>query len=343
MKISPLIGRIHIFNNYNLGLICCVATSYSKTNLKSIGGTRIAKYASLNDAVQDAINLAEVMNLKCAVARIPYVGGKSVILKLDHSVNKQKFFKEYGKIIQSLQGEFITGCDVGVKNEDMEMTKRHCNFITGLSYDKKLDQLTYLTALGVFESMKICLEHIKGSSRFSNIHVAVQGVGKVGAYLVELLINSGATVTIADPDVKAIKKFSNYPNCNVVNEKDIFKVECDVFSPCAMGGSINADTIDQLKCSIICGAANNQLFDILLLDQLCQKSIFFMPDWICNIGGTIYASESYLKSALVLEKSEKKVKEIISERSIEFLNFVKRFQLPKGYNMFIENLDISNR
>lgn len=341
MIISPLIKKVQIFNNPELDLICCVATSHSKTGLSSIGGTRFADYVSLDEAVNDAMNLAEAMNLKCAVAKLPYVGGKSVILKSKNSTDKKNFFSGYGKVIQSLQGELITGCDVGVNNDDMEITKLYCDFITGLSYDTNVDYLTYLTAVGVFESMRICLDRIKGSNSLTNIHVAIQGVGKVGAYLVELLREAGAILTITDTNKEAIKKIASYSIGNVVEEKDIFGVECDIFSPCAMGGAINLDTVNQLKCSIICGAANNQLSDVIMLENLSQRSIFFMPDWICNVGGAIYASESYSKTPI--NEIDSKVKKIISSRSLELLDFVEKHQLPKGCETFISNLNIHNR
>ena len=145
------ITRIHIFNEPKLNLIGCIAISKSEKEFKAIGGTRLAEYSSLNDAIKDAIRLANSMTKKCLVAEIPFVGGKGVLLKPKHMYNIEEYFKTYGEIIESLNGNFITGCDVGVNNSNMNIAKTQTKYITGLSNNLDRDYLIYLTALGVYE------------------------------------------------------------------------------------------------------------------------------------------------------------------------------------------------
>ena len=168
------------------------------------------------------------------------------------------------------------------------------------------------------------------------MHVAIQGVGKVGRNLAEMLDKDNARITICDPDSEAVKQIVNKLNCNVVEAKDIFGIECDVFSPCALGGVINKKTIDSLKCKIICGAANNQIYDDNLLNTLTNKNIFFMPDWICNVGGTIYAAHSYLDNRL--DMITEKVRKVLIKRTNEFIDLTKKSKLHTATQTFIRTI-----
>jgi leucine dehydrogenase len=146
----------------------------------------------------------------------------------------------------------------------------------------------------------------------------IQGVGKVGTYLAEILYSKKACITVSDIAVERLQQITSSINCNIVAEQDIMKTECDIFSPCALGGVINALNIESLKCKLICGAANNQIYEYKLLNLLSNRNILFIPDWICNVGGTIYAALSYLGNDI--NHVTMKVQDTIEKRVHEFLD-----------------------
>ena len=331
--ISDIRG-IYVFNNPKINLIGCIAIDKGKQEYGAIGGTRLLEYSSLEYAIKDVVWLANAMSKKCIVADIPFVGGKGVLLKQKHINSIEEYFKAYGEIIESLNGSFITGCDVGVDNFNMNIVKSKTHYITGLSNGLDRDYLSYLTALGVYKSMGTCLKRIYDIDSLSRINVVIQGVGKVGRDLAKILCQKNAHVTICDINKEIAKQVASELNCDIVEERDIFDIECDIFAPCGLGGVINNETINLLKCKIICGAANNQIHNNNLLEDLDNRNIFFMPDWICNIGGAIYAAHSYLN--VDIELIIEKVKKILVRRTNEFIDLKENSNLYTAATTFIQ-------
>jgi leucine dehydrogenase len=335
LEIIKNVQGVYIFNEPSLDLMGCISIDKCNRNYTAIGGTRLAQYPSLEEAVRDSVYLAKTMSKKCKIADIPFIGGKAVILKPKHIKNIQKFFEYYGMIINSLNGSFITGCDVGVNSTHMNIVQTKTKYITGLSKGLDRDYLSYFTALGIYESMKICLKRTRSIDSLKNIHVVVQGVGKVGRYLVEILYSQKARITISDIAPETVKQITSLIDCNVIEEKDILKTECDIFSPCALGGIINESNRESLKCKLICGAANNQIYEYKLLNRLSSRNIIFIPDWICNVGGTIYAAFSYLGNDI--HEVTMKVKDTIERKTHEFLDLNSKSNLYTAALAMLDN------
>jgi leucine dehydrogenase len=247
----------------------------------ALGGTRIWNYRSEVEALKDVLRLAKAMTLKAAAAGLNLGGGKAVIIGDPGKVKSEALLQTYGRFIQSLGGRFITAEDVGTTVQDMKIIRTETEYVVGT----KLDPSPF-TAYGVYRGIKACLEHVYGDKSVEDIHVAVQGLGKVGGELVRLLFESGAKVTVTDIDKDKAKRFLKM-GAEYVEPSRIYSVECDVFSPCALGGVINDSTIKRLKCRIIAGGANNQLESEKHGDLLAEMRILYAPDYIINAGGLI--------------------------------------------------------
>lgn len=293
--ISNVISRIngaYIFNDRELGLQGCIAIDKINKHNVALGGTRLVYHKSFNDVIQEAVDLSRTMSKKCLVANLPFVGGKAVIM-LNNTEKISPALEAYGRIIQSLNGAFITGCDFGTNNEHMKIVSSQTNYITGLITNR--DYLSYMTALGVYKAMKICISEFYGKNSLKHSKVLIQGVGKIGTELALMLKKAGASIMISDTDFNTAKKVQSLLKCDMVEPNKVFTTDCDIFCPCAIGHVINEDSVKFLNCKIICGGANNPLSaGSKVLSLLDNRKIFLVPDWICNIGGAVYAAYSYL-------------------------------------------------
>lgn len=287
-------SELHIKKDEKTGLMACVAI-HSLKEERAIGGCRCIHYNSFNDAIHDAINLANAMSKKIKFCGYPFGGGKCVLMKPEKIENREEYFSSFGHFINSLNGRFITGCDSGVTQNDMEIASHISGYITGLP-DRKTNKnmLIDLTALGVYEAMKSAV-NVRNENSLGNMRVLIQGVGQVGSKLVELLSEGTENITITDINKENIKKITTqFKNVRVIEPHEIFDESYDVFCPCALGNVINDASINKLKFSIICGAANNQLNNEKLAETLLQKNITYIPDFIANAGGATYAAGSHL-------------------------------------------------
>lgn len=274
-------------------LIAIVAIDKSNRG-PAIGGTRCISYESVQDAITDAIKLSTTMGYKTRFAGLPFSGGKVVMVQPKQDIDREEYFAAYGKFIESLDGCIITGCDSGVSQKDMQIAAKYTKYITGLpEADEAHDDLAFLTALSVQEAMKASVDFKFGKKDLKGIRVSIQGLGKVGADLAASLYQQGAELTVTDIDPYKITLFCNKYNVKTVTPNEIYQIECDIFAPCGLGGVINNQTIIALTDKIICGAANNPLSSIDLDKTLKEKGIIYIPDFIANIGGTVYAALSY--------------------------------------------------
>lgn len=264
----------------------------------ALGGSRFYNYKHEDDAILDVLRLARGMTYKSAVAGLPLGGGKSVIigdpneLRKD-SVRTEAFWRAFGRYIEGLNGRYITAADIGTNVQDMVYMHMETNNVVGLP--GRSGNPSPYTALGVFKSILACCKHVYGTDSVEGKTVAVQGVGAVGYHLCKLLHESGAKLVVTDTYQPALDKCVEEFGATVVSTEAIYGVECDIYAPCALGASINDETIPQLKCKIVCGGANNQLKDAEIHGKALQaKGIIYAPDYVANAGGVI--NVSYEKS-----------------------------------------------
>jgi leucine dehydrogenase len=254
----------------------------------ALGGTRFYPYQSEDEALIDVLRLSKGMTYKAAAAGLDLGGGKAVIIGDPKRIGSEELFRAYGRFIETLGGRYITAEDVGTALEDMDIVKRETRWVTGCShtYGGSGDP-SPVTAYGVLHGIKACALEIFGSDTLKDRTVALQGVGKVGRALCGYLVEEGAKVTIADIDVDNLARAVGDFGVETVPLEKIHAVDAEIFAPCALGGGINDDTISELKCKIIAGAANNQLARHEHGDKLRDLGILYAPDFVINAGGLI--------------------------------------------------------
>ena len=255
----------------------------------ALGGCRMWNYKNESDALKDVLRLSKGMTYKAAVAGLGLGGGKAVIIGDSKTMKNEYLFRSFGRFVEGLGGRYITAEDVGTSVTDMEWVRMETEYVTGIS--RSLGgggDPSPATALGTFTGMKACVKMVFGSDSLKDKKIAIQGIGHVGTYLVELLHKEGAKLYISDIDEDNLKSVAKKYVCEVVNNDKIYELDVDIFAPCAMGGIINDETIPKLKCAIIAGAANNQLEKEKKHGKaLLDKGILYAPDYVINAGGLI--------------------------------------------------------
>lgn len=256
----------------------------------ALGGTRIYPYKRAEDALNDVLRLAKGMTYKSAIAETGFGGGKCAIIA-DPSKDKTKeLLHSFAEAIDSLGGKYITAEDVGCTTNDMMILKEKTKYVTGLPHEKSSGDPSRYTAWGIFRGIQSVLKKIYRSDSLEGRKIAMQGIGSVGLYLLDLLFWHGAEVVIADVNKEKVKSVSNKYGVKVVEPQDILKEKCDILSPCALGGILNEESISQLQCKGIAGCANNQLLTEKDGETLHEKGILYAPDFVINGGGLINVS-----------------------------------------------------
>jgi len=254
----------------------------------ALGGTRLWHYSSHEEAVIDALRLSRGMTYKAAISGLNVGGGKAVIIGDAATIKSEALWRRYGKFVDSLNGKYITAEDVNTSARDMEYIALETEFVTGVpEYMGGSGDPSPFTAYGVFTGMKAAAKKAWGNDSLSGKKVLVQGVGHVGQYLVSHLVKEGATVAISDINADKIRQTTEkFPAVTVVDNKDIWDYDMDIYAPCALGATLNTDTIGKLKCAVIAGAANNQLADEDVHGpMLVERGILYAPDFLINAGG----------------------------------------------------------
>jgi len=251
----------------------------------AVGGTRLWRYESEEDALVDALRLSRGMTYKCAVAGLPWGGGKSIIIDDGKPKDREKLLRAHGRFIDGLGGRYITAEDVGTSPADMEIIALETSHVGGL-INKGGDPSPW-TALGVFRAMQASANTRWGSDDLREKRVAIQGCGNVGFNLAKLLRQAGANLTVSDVDEAKANRVVEELSVDSASPERISSVHADIFSPCALGGIINNQTIPQLKAQIVCGAANNQLLEPEHGDALEARGILYAPDYVANSGGVL--------------------------------------------------------
>jgi leucine dehydrogenase len=255
------------------------------------GGTRMKTYPTMEAALADALELARGMSYKFATAGMARGGGKAVIAVppgLDYQA-RADLLRRYGSLISQLGGLFQTGPDVGTSSADMDIIAE-----TGTPYVFGRTALAGgagdsgpATALGVLRGMSIVCEHLFGNASLADRRVLVQGAGSVGGRLIHLLRDAGAEVLFSDVDEAAIHHFRDEIGVPFVVADQVYDTPCDIFSPCALGGILNQETIPRLKCRAVVGSANNQLARSEDAELLRERQILYAPDFVVNVGGAM--------------------------------------------------------
>ena len=250
----------------------------------AMGATRLWPYASEADALRDVLRLSRGMTYKAACANIPVGGGKAVIIA-DPKAKTSELMRAYGRFIDSLNGRFITGQDVNLSPNDVRAICQETKYVVGTS--EKSGGPAPVTAHGVLLGIKAAVE-FKLQKKLDGLKVAVQGLGNVGSNLCKLLAEKGVTLFVTDIDPDKTAKMQRLYGATVVEPDEIYGLDVDVFSPCALGATLNDSTIPLLKASIVAGAANNQLEDEQKHSKLLKaRGVLYCPDYVINAGGLI--------------------------------------------------------
>ncbi len=250
----------------------------------ALGGMRLWPYASEEEALTDVLRLARGMTYKAACAGLDLGGGKSVILG-DPAAKTEAMFEAMGEFVESFGGRYITAEDVNTRVEDMGVVARKTRHVVGL--EGKSGNPSPKTARGVFLGLKATLEEVFGSDEVAGRTVAIEGCGSVGSIYAQLVADAGGKVVCADIRPEAAERVAEATGGTIVAPDEIWKVECDVYGPCALGGVLNDETIPELRCRAVCGAANNQLLEARHGDMLRERGIKYAPDYVVNAGGLI--------------------------------------------------------
>jgi valine dehydrogenase (NAD+) len=267
---------------------------YSTALGPALGGTRFYPYESEQAALADVLNLSRAMAYKNALAGLDHGGGKAVIIGDPATLKSEALLRAYGRFVESLHGRYYTACDVGTYSDDMDVIGRESRFVTGRTLEHGgAGDSSVLTAYGVFQGMRAAAEATWGSPTLRGRRVGVEGVGKVGHRLVEHLREDGAEVVICDVSPAAVARVTAaHPEIEVVADgAELVRAPLDVYAPCALGGSLNDETVATLSARVVCGGANNQLAHPGVEKQLADRGIRYAPDYVVNSGGVIQVAD----------------------------------------------------
>jgi len=272
----------------------------------AFGGTRFWNYASEDEALTDVLRLSRGMTYKNALPGLPLGGGKSIIIGDNKTPDREALFRAHGRFVDSVGGLYITAEDVGTSPADMEIVRQETHHVAGL-LGRSGDPSPY-TARGVFRAIQAATKFRWNMNELSGLTVAVQGCGHVGYHLVKMLHEAGAKVIAADVNDENLARVVSEFDVVTVSPGEIFGVRAEIFSPCALGGVINDQTISELKIQIVAGAANNQLLDEQHGEMLKERNILYVPDYVANAGGVFNGCTELL--GWEPERAAKKVDQI---------------------------------
>jgi leucine dehydrogenase len=279
-----------VFCNDNATGLRSIIAIHNTTLGPALGGTRMWAYGSEADALTDVLRLSRGMTYKAAVTGLNLGGGKAVIIGDARKDKSEALMRRFGKFVDSLGGKYITAEDVGINTKDMEYVHTETRHVTGIpaSIGGSGDP-SPVTAYGVYMGMKAAAKERWGNDSLSGKKIVVQGVGHVGSVLVGYLVKEGALVSVCDIYEDRIALVTKaHPSVKVINGDVLFDQDMDIYAPCALGATVNTEALARMRCSIVCGAANNQLADEQVHGQaIMEKGILYAPDYVVNAGGLI--------------------------------------------------------
>jgi leucine dehydrogenase len=332
-KVDPVFGQIS-FDGHEQVVFC----NDKDTGLKAIigihntvlgpalGGTRMWNYANEWEALNDVLRLSRGMSFKSSISGLNLGGGKAVIIGDAKSQKTPELMRKFGEYVHSLSGKYITAEDVGMETKDMDTVREVTPYVTGISEEKGgSGNPSPITAYGVFMGLKAATKYRFGSDNLEGKKVLVQGIGHVGEVLVQHLTESGALVTIADINEERLNHVGSKYGAKIFTGADLYSAEVDIYAPCALGATINDDTVHKIQAKVIAGAANNQLAnEVVHGAMLKEKGILYAPDFLINAGGVInvYSELANLTRAQVMEKTEN-----IYNTSMEIFKFAEQHNI----------------
>ena len=326
-KVDPVFGQLS-FDGHEQVVFC----NDKDTGLKAIigihntvlgpalGGTRMWNYSNEWEALNDVLRLSRGMSFKSSISGLNLGGGKAVIIGDAKTQKTPELMRKFGEYVNSLSGKYITAEDVGMETKDMDTVREVTQYVTGISEEKGgSGNPSPITAYGVFMGLKAATKYRFGSDNLEGKKVLVQGIGHVGEVLVQHLTESGAIVTIADINEDRLQQVGAKYGAKIYTGADLYSAEVDIYAPCALGATINDDTIHKIQAKVIAGAANNQLANEVVHGTILKdKGILYAPDFLINAGGVInvYSELANLTRAQVMEKTEN-----IYNTSLEIFKF----------------------
>lgn len=288
-------GHEQLIFNYDrtTGLKAIIAI-HDTTLGPALGGCRMWNYSAEEEAVIDALRLSRGMTYKCGISGVDFGGGKTVIIGDPQKGKSEELFRALGRFVETLGGRYYTGTDVGTNYDDFVYVSRETSSVVGLPEEYGgSGNSSIITAFGVWKGIKACARTVFGSDSLSDLTIAIQGLGKVGGHLVELLHQEGAELVVTDINEEYVRDIKEKYPVHVVAPDEIFGVSCDIFSPNALGAVLNDETIPRLKCKIVAGAANNQLKESRHGDMLFERGVLYAPDYVINAGGLIQVADEF--------------------------------------------------
>lgn len=280
--------QIVVCSEPSIGLKAIIAI-HDTTLGPALGGTRMWNYNTEQEAIRDVLRLSRGMTYKAAISGLNLGGGKAVIIGDARTDKNEQLFRAFGRYVDSLGGRYITAEDVGIDVKDMEWVSMETKYVTGTpKATGGSGDPSPVTAYGVYVGMKAAAKKAYGSDSLEGKRIAIQGAGHVSSHLAKFLADENAELFICDIYEDKVNAVADETGATIVDPDDIYGLDIDIFSPCALGGVVNDETIPQLKCDIIAGAANNVLDEEekhgnILLDN----NIIYAPDYVINAGGLI--------------------------------------------------------
>ncbi len=257
----------------------------------ALGGCRFYNYASIDDALTDALRLSEGMTYKSAMAGLPLGGGKSVICGDPEKVKSTELLLKFADFVDSQGGRYITAKDVGISVEDLDVMAQRTAHVRGTSAKDSSGDPSPMTAFGVYQGMKASAQFLWKDSSLKGKRVVIQGLGHVGQGLVKHLAEEGATILACEIHEQSAKAMAQKYDVEIIGLNDWHKTKADIFAPCAMGAILDATTLpalNEMGIQIIAGGANNQLKDLEKDGEKArQLGLIYAPDYIINAGGII--------------------------------------------------------
>lgn len=286
MMEAARLEALHLVEDPASGLKAVIAIHNTRFG-PALGGCRYLAYADEQSAIADAIRLAQGMSYKAALAGIDHGGGKAVIIRPPHLPSRAALFEAFGRFIETLNGRYITAVDSGTSSADMDCIAQYTQHATSTTSEG--DPSPH-TALGVFTGIRATAQARLGSDDLEGLRVAVQGLGNVGFALAELLHAAGAELLVSDLDAGRVQLAVEQLGAHPVTSDALLSTPCDILAPCGLGGVLNAQTVAHLRCAAVAGAANSQLANPEVADQLEARGILYAPDYVLNAGGLIYVA-----------------------------------------------------
>jgi len=278
-----------VFCNDNSAGLRAIIALHDTTLGPALGGIRMRPYASEDEAIDDVLRLARGMTYKAAISGVNLGGGKSVIIGDSQTQKTEPLLRAMARCIDALHGVYIAGQDIGTNSHDMAVIAQETAHVTCVAEEAGgFGDPSFFTAFGVVAGVKAVLERVCGSDSLVGRRVAVQGLGNVGYRVAQLCHEKRAHIIAADLSTETSQRAASELDADIVDPRAIYDVECDIFSPCSVGGIINDDTVPRLRCSGVAGGANNVLAEPRHAMALAERGIAYAPDYLVNSGGLIH-------------------------------------------------------